>query len=422
MGALHAVRSLDGPAMTRPVPFPPSPVATSQSPSSWSTATMPMRRPDGGVDGGVHLPFLAPMLCGVRVRGSRRGLEFILPNPSGGRGVYVAAWSVVTGFAAPCLHDTLLVGRLSGQGAIGPADVREAGWAVARDGYAGLEAAAAALRTQAALEAGSLRLRAQCLMTLATRGGFHGPEAAASCLARDGFNLLAARLGWRGPQLADALQTFSVRYASVAVGGSGPISARTAAEGGRWKRLLGLVQRLRLSMAEEQFSRHGLDALLLARVMAAADRCLGEVGRRLPEMEAMLADPLPLLEACRDGQRGVAGWLQALEAAFDGWDRICLLWFDAVTPAARLALIPELAALARATGSGDGWSPPGRQGDAGEMEIGPGPEQQRLLIERNERIRTQELLLDVEAAPVAPATLAALAGPARGDHMPPDGA
>ena len=415
MGAVHAVRSLDGPAMTRPVPFPPAPAGPSPSPSSWSTATMPMRRPDGGVDGGVHLPFLAPMLCGVRVRGSRRGLEFILPNPSGGRGVYVAAWSVVTGFAAPCLHDTLLVGRLSGHGAIGPADVREAGWAVARDGHAGLEAAAAALRAQSALEAGSLRLRAQWLMTLATRGGFHGP-AAASCLARDGFNLLAARLGWRGPQLADALQTLSDRYASVSVGGSGPISARTAAEGGRWKRLLGLVQRLRLSMAEEQFSRHGLDALLLARVIAAAERCIDEVGRRLPEMEAMLADPLPLLEACRDGQGGVAGWLQALEVAFDGWDRICLLWFDAATAAGRLALIPELAALARATGSGDSWSPPGRQGDPGEMEIGPGPEQQRLLIERNERIRTQELLLDVEAVP------AALAGPARGDHMPPCGA
>ena len=363
---------------------------------------MPLRRPDGGADGGVHLPFLAPMLCGVRVRGSRRGLEFVLPNPSGGRGVYVAAWNVVTGFAAPTLHDTLLVGRLSGHGTIGPADVRQAGWAVARDGYAGLEAAAAALDAQAALEDASLRLRAQWLMILARRGGFHGPEAAASCLARDGFNLLAARLGWRGSQLADALRLLSNRYATVAVGGSGPISVRTAAaaaiEGGRWRRLLALVQRLRLSMAEEQFSRHGQDALLLARVMNSADRCIARAERLLPEMDATLADPLPLLEGCRDGQAGVAAWLGELEAAFDGWDRISLLWFDAETPAARLAVIPELAALARAAGSGDGWSAPGRQGDPGEMEVGPGPEQHRLLVERNERIRTRELMLDVEAA------------------------
>ncbi len=407
MGAVQAVRPRDRFAVSRTVPMSPPPSGTpsgsSSGATSWSTATMPMRRPDGGADDGVHLPFLAPMLCGVRVRGTRRGLEFVLPNPSGGRGVYVAAWSVVTGFAAPCLHDTLLVGRLSGHGSIGPADVRHAGWAVARDGYAGLAAADAALQAEAALESASLRLRAQCLMALARRGGFHGAGAAASCLARDGFNLLAGRLGWRGPQLADALQALSVRYASVAVGGSGPVSARTAAGGGRWRRMLGLVQRLRLSMAEEQFSRHGLDALLLARVMAAADRCIDEAERLLPEMDALLADPLPLLEACRDGGRGGAGWLEALEAAFDGWDRIGLLWFDAATPQARLALIPELAALARATGSGDGWSAPGRQGDAGEMEIGPGPELQRLLIERNERIRTRELLIEVEAAPQDPA-------------------
>ena len=363
---------------------------------------MPLRRPDNGADGGVHLPFLAPMLGGVRVRGSRRGPEFILPNPSGGRGVYVAAWNVVTGFAAPTLHDTLLVGRLSGHGTIGPADVRQAGWAVARDGYAGLEAAAAALDAQTALEDAALRLRAQWLMTLARRAGFHGPEAAASCLARDGFNLLAARLGWRGSQLADALRLLSNRHASVAVGGSGPISVRTAAaaaavEGGRWRRRLALVQRLRLSMAEEQFSRHGQDALLLARVMNSADRCIARAERLLPEMDATLADPLPLLEGCRDGQAGVAPWLGELEAAFDGWDRISLLWFDAGTPAARLAVIPELAALARTAGSGDGWSAPGRQGDPGEMEAGPGPEQHRLLVERNERIRTRELMLDIEA-------------------------
>ena len=360
---------------------------------------MPIRRPDQGVDGGVHLPFLAPMLCGVRVRGHRRGLEFILPNPSGGRGVYVAAWSVVIGFAAPSLHDTLLVGRLCGPGPIGPADVRQAGWAVARDGYAGLDAAAAALQMQTALEVAALRLRAQCLMTLARRGGFHGPEEAAGCLARDGFNLMASRLGWRGPQLADALQMLSVRYATVAVGSGGSASARAAAEGGRWKRLLDLVQRLRVSLAEEQFSRQGLDALLLARVMTAADRCIRDAGRLLPEMEAMLADPLPVLEAYRDGQAGAAGWLQSLETVFDGWDRICLLWFDATTSQARQSLIPELAALAQATGHGDNWSAPGRQGDLGEMEVGLSPERQRLLVERNERVRTQELMLDVEALP-----------------------
>lgn len=94
--------------------------------TSWSIPVVPQRRADHGLDLGVHLPFIAPTLCGVRVRSNRRELEFILPNPSGGRGVYVAAWGVVSGFAEPTLHDTLLVGRLSGRDTIGPADVRQA--------------------------------------------------------------------------------------------------------------------------------------------------------------------------------------------------------------------------------------------------------------------------------------------------------
>lgn len=399
MGTAHAFRMIE-----KPVPYPfaaASPIIplprTAAGTVAWGPLATTNRRPDSQPDTGVHLPFIAPMLCGVRVRPGRQGLEFILPNPSGGRGVYVAAWSVVTGFAVPSLHDTLLVGRLSGLDAIGPADVRQAAHAVALDGYAGHEATMAAQQVRTALDTASLRLRAQFLLTLARRGGFHRPDEAARCLDRDGFNILAGRLGWRGPQLAEALQLLSVQYASVAVGAGGTIggSAIRGADGGRWKRLLSLVRRLRLSLAEEQFCRSGSDGLVLARVIAAADRCIEQAEQLLPGIEAMLADPLPLLEAWRDGGAS-ASWLPALENAFDGWDRLCLLWFDACTPRARQSLIPEIAALARAGGNGDSWSPPGRQGTSGDTEDGPGSEGRRQLVVRNERVRAQELSLEFE--------------------------
>ena len=373
-----------------------SPLAPPQAASGsavWRVTATPSRRPDGGLDAGVHLPVMAPMLCGVRVRLGRQGLECILPNPSGGRGVYVAAWHVVTGFAAPTLHDTLLVERLSRLPMIGPAEVRQAARMVALDGHAGPEAAAAARQVQAALELASLRLRAQCLLTLARSGGFHSPDEAASCLDRTGFNRLADRLGWRGQQLAEALQQLSVQYASVAMGAG---SARgPAGEGGRWNRLLCLMRNLRQSLAEEQFCRSGPDGIMLGRVIAAADRCIEQAEPLLPEIEATLTDPLPLLEAWRDGIG--AGRLQTLEAAFDGWDRICLLWFDVQTPRARQSLIPEIAALARAIGNGDGWSPPGRHGEAGDLVEGSVLDERRRMILRNERIRTQELALELEA-------------------------
>ena len=239
---MGAVQSLQSSAR----PYRPIPVSMTSH-----DAVPGIRRPEHKPDEGVHLPFLAPMLGAVRLRSSPRGLEFVLPNPSGGRGVYVAAWSVVAGFAAPNLHDTLLVGRLSGLDGIGPAEVRQAARLVALEGHAGREAADAARQAQDALDIAALRLRAQLLMSLARHGGFDRPEDAMSCMDRDGFNRLAGRLGWRGAPLANALQEVSLRYASIAVGAglvseaspplrlSGEIGRN---ETGRWGRLLSLVQ------------------------------------------------------------------------------------------------------------------------------------------------------------------------------------
>lgn len=394
MGALQAIQ------------FPARPYRAIQASMAARDTLSALRRPEQKPDAGVHLPFLAPLLGAVRLRSNPNGLEFVLPNPSGGRGVYVAAWSVVAGFAAPNLHDTLLVGRLSGLDSIGPADVRRAARLVALDGYAGQEAADAARQAQDALDIAALRLRAQLLMSLARQGGFVRPEDAVSCMDRDGFNMLATRLGWRGPQLAEALQEVSVRYASIAVGAgqvcgtqppmriSGEIERN---ETGRWGRLLSLVQKLRGSLAEEQFNRGGIDAALLGRIMTAADHCIRQCALLLPEIKAMLANPLPVLDAWRAGSLA-SGWLHGLESILDGWDRICLLWFDARSPRLRQLLIPEIAALTR-TSSSDGWSTSAGEPDAiaGDND-GASFSWERQRLTRNERIRAKELTFELQAA------------------------
>ena len=402
----------------------PSPIAGR---TSWNIPVVPQRRADQGVDLGVHLPFIAPTLCGVRVRSNRGDLEFILPNPSGGRGVYVAAWGVVSGFADPTLHDTLLVGRLSGRDTIGPADVRQAACAVALGGHAGPAASEAAQQSLEALTTASLRLRAHFLLTLVHLAGFQNAEDEASCLTPAGFNRLAARLGWRGTQLADGIEQLSVQLASVVAGPSrsgagggvsgGDPSDQAAADrpaadrsefrpslaAGRWGKLLALVRQLRMSLAEEQFARSGPDGTTLGRIINAADRCIRQARDLLPEIDALLIDPRPTLEVWRDEPgRNVPPWMAALESVFDGWDRICLLWFDARTPRARRSLIAEIAALAGATGAGDGWSPPGKQGAGrqvpGQAAQDPWSDELRQMVARNERIRMRELTFELEAA------------------------
>ena len=109
----------------------------------------------------------------------------------------------------------------------------------------------------------------------------------------------------------------------------------------------------------------------------------------------MLANPLPLLDAWRAGSLMASGWLQGLEAAFDGWDRICLLWFDAL-PRSRQSLIPEIAALSRTSG-GDSWLTARQKPDA-TFEDGAGCGWLRQRLTRNERIRAQELAFELQAA------------------------
>lgn len=381
-------------------PAAPMPAAVPQTESlaigpPWGMPAWPQRRPDHRLDPGVHLPFTAPMLCGVRVRASQRELEFILPNPSGGRGVYVAGWSVVTDFAAPTLHDTLLVGRLAGCHSIGPADVRDAARLVALDGHAGPHAAEAARQALAGLAIASLRLRALFLLTLARRTGFDRPEQEMSCLDPAGFSRLAGRIGWPAPRLADAIERLSVQFASIMAGsGRGAGSNPAPRTSGRWGRLLSLVYRLRQALAEEQHDRSGPDVMILSRIVEAADRCIHRAERLLPEIDAMLADPQRLLDDWRDGSGAmVSPWLNALETAFDGWDRICLLWFDAGTRRARQALIPEMAALAQVTGSSDGSSLTGGPPSGNDLER----QATHALVQRNERIRSLELTIELDA-------------------------
>jgi hypothetical protein len=370
----------------------PRPSVTRQT--AWETGATTHKR-DRPAASGVQLPLLAPTLAGVRLRVAPRGLEFVLPNPSGGRGVYVASWAVVAGFAEPCVHDTILVGRLSTLDRIDPASIRDAARAVASEGHAGNAMAMAARDAQSALRIASLRLGATLLMSLARRAGLTRPEEAARCLSRDGFHRLAHLLGWDGPALAEALRGLSAHCASIAsgsLGGTPRGSERAAPDSsfGRWSTLGVLVQRLRASLAEEQSRRHGSDGALLGRIIEAADRCLKSADRVTPDIESLVVDPLPTLQSWRDEGTRSAPWLSRLESTFDGWDRICLLWFDEDTAHRRQAVIGEIAILTGSLGHGDGA--------ALLDEPFADPDRGQRLLARNERLRIRELMLDLGGA------------------------
>ncbi|MCQ8279245.1 hypothetical protein NFI95_12405 [Acetobacteraceae bacterium KSS8] len=354
-----------------------------------------LRRDENTADAGVQLPLLTPTLAGLRLRTGNNGTEFILPNPSGGRGVYVTSWPVVTGFATPCLHDTMLISRLSGEKHIDPRVVREAARSVASAGHAGVIAAEAARDVEEQQRNGALRLGGQLLMVIARRAGFIRPEDAARCLSRTGFFQMAGRLGWHAPDLAEALRSVSSQFATLATGAGadGCLPEAWAPSGtprggaGRWGRTAKLLQRLRSALAEEQSAGHGADGAMIGRIINAADASLAALDRLLPEVDAVLLDPMPLLEAWRDGVRQGPDWLHRLEAVLDGWARVCLLWFDPGTPERRQAVIAEMAILTRTVGNGETRL-------QGEISSDPAG-RTAILLARNERLHARELLLEI---------------------------
>jgi hypothetical protein len=91
------------------------------------------------IDRGVNVPFTTPTLLGARARPQEdgNGLEVLIPNPSGGEGVYILPWASIPEICAPTLHDRRLWSLLRDEPILSPGIVREAAETASREGHAG---------------------------------------------------------------------------------------------------------------------------------------------------------------------------------------------------------------------------------------------------------------------------------------------
>ena len=102
-------------------------------------------KPASFAERGVAVPFTTPRLAGARVRAAERtGTEFIVPNPSGGRGVYIMPWTGIASLCRPTLHDKVLSTRIAVLRGVTPATIRRVARAIAGEGLAGEDAMEAA--------------------------------------------------------------------------------------------------------------------------------------------------------------------------------------------------------------------------------------------------------------------------------------
>ncbi|MGX9963484.1 hypothetical protein ACVFYP_09165 [Roseomonas sp. F4] len=276
-------------------------------------APRPPERPATFAERGCAVPFTAPDLTGGRLRRLPPGpAELLLPAPEG-RGVVVVPWSECLGQRAASLHDRQLWDRIVGQDQPTPARIRAAAREVARLGYAGRPAQAAALAAQQRQATAKEALRAALV---------------------DIFGAQAAEGGLLGPLLAILGRTGA---GPALPGGGQPLAAIP--------RELQALRRLCVDLAAWG---HTVPAQTERR---AATLALSAARMTLPKAEACL---LALWEAVAALPRGQAPGSEALprlaelasrvEWLLDGWALPGALW-AAAPPDARGGVVVELVAL-----------------------------------------------------------------------------
>ncbi|WP_439596525.1 hypothetical protein [Falsiroseomonas sp.] len=265
---------------------------------------------------GCAVPFTAPMLGGARLRRGAAGqVELLLPARSG-RAARVLPWEACLRSHAPTLHDRQLWDRVAAQERPTPALIRATAREVARLGFAGRAAQAAAFAA----------LRQQDQVREAVRqvlsGHFEALEPEAAELLVPMVAILAQTGIGPAPRPQQGAAIPRVLVALEALG-----------------RSLAAFAQLAPSQAERRAAAIALGAARMT--LPVAEACLRMLWQAVADLPGRLAtgelrrvEVLPMLAdlAAR------ADWL------LDGWPLVTTLW-TAAEPAGRGAVLAELVGL-----------------------------------------------------------------------------
>ena len=296
---------------------------------------------------GVAIPFTTPMLGGTRARpADRGGIELIVPNPSGGRGVYVLPWGGVYQLCRPTVHDTRLNEVLAALPNVTPAAIRQAARDVAAEGLAGREPLAAAQASLAGEYEDRVLVNFLLLLELVVQvdpDGFGDTGAARvrtaelELRARRALARVAPRLNLRADAIADGLEQLAIAFTALGLPDQSPPP--------RIIRLMEALEHLRNDTEIAGKELGGDSGAQAAMVSAVAELTLGCGKRTLAEAHALLRDVPTLLQEWRQAPSRLGQRIARTEWLLDGWEQICLIWRCAEEEAARRTALAEMALL-----------------------------------------------------------------------------
>jgi hypothetical protein len=293
------------------------------------------------------MPFTTPLLAGTRIRESKhKDIELVVPNPSGGRAVYILNWSGVRGLGNPTVHDTMLFRRCCRLEVIEPARIRDAALEVAREGHAGPEAAAAAGAAIARDRSEGVRAHLALVAGLAAQIDPNGLEVTSLAdRAIDLDRMARAVLQRIGTPLRRSVTDLATSLAAIS-DLSAPVGISLADHDARIPRLLGRLEETQSDLSRWLSADPANDIGGLGETIAAAMRSAGETGTTvLQETRSALADPMTLLRRWLTNPGRVSARVKRCDWLLDGWERVSLLWLAANTTALRQAALLEMAPL-----------------------------------------------------------------------------
>jgi hypothetical protein len=305
-------------------------------------------QPTTFLERGVTVPFTTPALCAARARPAERGgLELLVPNPAGGRGMYILPWAGVRELCRPTVHDTRLNDRITQLRGVTPGAIRLAARQVAAEGLAGRQAAAAASQEEAAETQERLVANFRLLLRLVQQiepsdaGAIPAERERPAALeerAKLSIARVAPRLGLPPDAVAAALEELAGVFAGLGVGAE--------AERARIPVAIGQIAALQAEL-DAWCADRAEDAALAAQAIAGtAALTVTCATATLADARAMLSDlPLLLARWTRDPDV-VATPAARPEWLIDGWDHVLQLWRASTDATTRRALLPEMLLVA----------------------------------------------------------------------------
>lgn len=298
---------------------------------------------------GLHVPFTTPVLLGARARPrqEREGLEILIPNPSGGEGVYIVPWTAIPEICAPTLYDRRLWYLLRDETVLTPSIMREAAETVASEGHAGRAAIIAVHEARQGREDRTKRINFGLLLSLIKQ--MEGAAAGGPAPELDDPRQLALR-GQRAVMVtAQRLRMTTEAVAAAleelarAFNGFGMPQDNSLAPS---RQLILELQSLASSIetwrsdlaAHEAFGSAGLVEQSLRLTLECAVKAA-------EQFDGLMGDTYRAIHAWRQDRQAILHELTQLDWLLDGWETILGIW-NAAALSDKGAAMVEMAVLA----------------------------------------------------------------------------